>query len=362
MKIQSRIKEYTVHFVENLLPKANRLLQEIPHNRLFFFIDQNVYDIYREELADLTGKNLHYVIEAKEENKEFLKLADYYALLLNERFTKKDMLVTVGGGILQDISGFIASTYLRGIKWTFFPTTLLAQADSCIGSKTSINFKNRKNLLGSFFPPDNIFIDSRFCSTLLAGDFNSGRGEIIKFHLMSDKKSYHKLLDYLKIPDPLEPQKLNDIIRSTLKIKMSYFMEDEFDSQRRNLLNYGHCFGHALESASDFLVPHGEAVILGMAFANLVSLKRGIIKPGTYEELQDLLRPYHPAFDLSTVEADEIVHYMKNDKKRTGPHLSMILCRDIGDQIKCDDIKEEEIYSTYREFLSHSQAAGLTIT
>jgi 3-dehydroquinate synthase len=352
MNIQSRIKQYTVRFGKNLLAKAADLLKEIPHNRLFFFIDKNVYDIYHRDLAALIDKNFYYVIDAKEENKEFLKLAEYYSLLLDEGFTKKDILVTIGGGILQDISGFIASTYLRGIKWVFFPTTLLAQADSCIGSKTSINFKKRKNLLGSFFPPDNIFIDSRFCSTLLKGDFNSGRGEIIKFHLMSDKKNYRKLLAYLKLHDPLEPGKLNGIIRSTLKIKMSYFMEDEFDSGRRNLLNYGHCFGHAVESASHFVVPHGEAVILGMGFANLVSLKRGLMDTQTYETLENLLKPYYPTFDLSSIESEKIVYYMKSDKKRTGRHLTMILCLGIGKQIKCDDIKENEIHSAYREFLS----------
>ena len=138
-----------------------------------------------------------------------------------ENMLLNDVLITFGGGILQDICGFIASTLYRGIKWIFFPTTLLAQADSCIGSKTSINFKNSKNLIGSFYPPDIIIIDPVFCKTLTPGYFNSGLGEIIKFHLMSDYNEYEKLEKYLASNNLRDGAEFHDIIWSTLMIKKS---------------------------------------------------------------------------------------------------------------------------------------------
>ena len=272
-------------------------------------------------------------------------------MLIENRFTRNDVLLTIGGGILQDISGFVASTLYRGIKWVFFPTTLLAQADSCIGSKTSVNFGDSKNLIGSFYPPDMIHIDARFCHTLTDEYFNSGVGEIIKFHLLSDNKGYARLKEYLLSSDLCETSRLNKIILSTLAIKKSYFEGDEFDTGRRNLLNYGHCFGHALESASNFGVCHGEAVLVGMGFANLMSLKRGIMYKEKYDEFEAIFQKHYPRFDLSSVSADVLIEYLKRDKKRVGKDLTMILAEDIGKHYKSDDIKEFEIRNVYHEFL-----------
>jgi 3-dehydroquinate synthase len=239
----------------------------------------------------------------------------------------------------------------RGLKWMFFPTTLLAQADSCIGSKTSINFDDSKNLIGTFYPPDIIYVDSAFCKTLTAEYFNSGLGEVIKFHLMSDKKGYDLLKRYLSKKDLRDNELFEEVIRSTLAIKRSYFEGDEFDSGRRNLLNYGHCFGHALESASSFKVSHGEAVIVGMGFANLVSLKRGLMSKAKYDEFEKILSARHPKFDFASVKVEDLIKYLKKDKKRVGSDLTMILSKDIGQQFKYDDLKESEVSDIHRQFL-----------
>ena len=232
----------------------------------------------------------------------------------------------------------------------FLPTTLLSQADSCIGSKTSINFKDSKNLIGSFYPPDRIFIDVGFCDTLTPEYFNSGLGEIIKFHFLSDKKRYNLLKEYLSSQDLRKTDLFKKIIWSTLNIKKSYFEQDEFDTGRRNLLNYGHCFGHALESASNFEICHGEAVIVGMGFANLLSLKRGLLKKEKYLEFEEILKKYYPRFDISKINVDDILFYLKHDKKRIGKYLTMILAEDIGKHYKYNDIKNEEIIGTFNEF------------
>ncbi|MDD3296587.1 MAG: 3-dehydroquinate synthase [Candidatus Omnitrophica bacterium] len=350
MKINSKIKNYSVEMIDNLLERKDKIFSSLRYRRLFYLVDENFFSIYEKKIKEFIGEDFFYVIPATEQNKSYFKLADYYRVLVGNNFMRSDILVTFGGGILQDISGFIASTLYRGIKWIFFPTTLLAQADSCIGSKTSINFEDSKNLIGTFYPPDFIYIDSGFCRTLTEDYFNSGLGEIIKFHLMSDSKGYTLLKEYLSSSDLRDEGLLKKIILLTLGIKRSYFESDEFDSGRRNLLNYGHCFGHALESASNFKVCHGEAVIVGMGFANLLSLKRGIITKEKYDEFERIFRKHYPRFDLSTISVDALIGYLKRDKKRIGQDLTMILCEDIGKQIKADDIKESEIKDTFKEF------------
>lgn len=353
MNIQSKIKNYTVEMVDNLLDKKDEILSKLNFDQLYYFIDTNVYNIYKNKLKSFIGEDTYLLIEALETNKEYSNLTRYYKFLIENNFKRSDFLVTIGGGVLQDISGFIASTLYRGIKWIFIPTTLLAQADSCIGSKTSINFDDSKNLIGSFYPPDAIYIDVAFCKTLAQEYFNSGLGEIIKFHLLSDQKGYKRLRQYLRSPHLIQGKSFKDIIWSNLEIKKSYFEGDEFDTHRRNLLNYGHCFGHALESASDFAVSHGEAVLIGMGFANLLSLKRGLMSKEKYSEFEDIFKNYYPNYDISKIDVEEIIYYLKRDKKRVGKDLTMILSEDVGKQRKYNDIKETEVLETFEDFIKN---------
>lgn len=351
MNLHSKVKDYSVKIVDSVLQQRDLIFSGLQSDRLFYFVDKNVYTIYNKELKPFIKDDFCCIIPATETNKEYLKLSEYYQTLIKAQFTRNDILVTIGGGILQDISGFIASTLYRGVRWIFFPTTLLAQADSCIGSKTSINFNSSKNLIGTFYPPDMIFIDIAFCQTLPFEYFNSGLGEIIKFHLLSDKQRYDFLKKYLACGDLRNNEYFKPIILSTLEIKKSYFEGDEFDMGRRNLLNYGHCFGHALESASDFAVCHGEAVLVGMGFANLLSLRRGIMSQGKYDEFEEIMQAHYPRFDLSAIRLDDIIYYLKRDKKRVGKDLTMILSKDVGKEYKFNDIKESEIIKTYNEFV-----------
>ncbi len=350
MKIESKVKGYTFKTIEGIFDKKKELLSPFKGANFFYIVDSNVYKLYNSEIKRFVDKSPVLVIPATEGNKSYIKIADYYKRLIKNNFRKNDVLVTFGGGTLQDISGFIASTIFRGVRWVFFPTTLLAQADSCIGSKTSINFEAAKNTIGTFYPPDYIYSDPAFCKTLSKRYFNSGIGEIIKFHLMSNPRRYGLLKKYLNYSGKGNNPYFKEVIESTLNIKYSYFKGDEFDSGRRNLLNYGHCFGHALESASNYSVCHGEAVIVGMGFADLLSLKRGIMKKEKYDEFEDIFRRHYPRFNVSKISDKDIIYYLKRDKKRVGKDLTMILCHDIGKQFKYADIKEKEIVSVYKDF------------
>ncbi len=353
MIIKSKIKNYRLEFKDNVLKYKNLLKTDNVQQKYLYLIDDNVYKIYQKQVKTFIGKNKLIIVPANENSKSFHSLAKIYRALINNEFRKKDTLVIFGGGILQDISGFIASTIYRGVKWIFFPTTLLAQADSCIGSKTSINFDESKNLIGTFYPPDKIYIDINFLNTLKDDYFHSGVGEIIKFHLMADNKRYQLLKKFLSSPNLKKSNILKKIIKSTLLIKKSYFEGDELDLGRRNLLNYGHCFGHALESASNFKVSHGQAVIVGMGFANLLSLKRGLMKKEKYNEFEEIFKKYYPRFDISKIKVKDIIYYLKRDKKRVSKDLTMILSEDIGKQFKLNNIKEKEVIETFNDFVKN---------
>ena len=340
MQISSNVKDYTVTSIDEVLTKRGEVFEEFAGRRLFFFVDDSISEHYGEKLRAFTEEDFCLVIRAHESEKEYRKIADYYQALIDAGCTRNDVLVTIGGGILQDISGFIASTLYRGLRWVFIPTTLLAQADSCIGSKTSINFGDSKNLVGSFYPPDRVYIDSGFCASLTDEYFNSGVGEIIKFHLLSNGEGYATLREYLSQSNLREQNLLGDITLSTLQVKKSYFEEDEFDTGRRNLLNYGHCFGHALESATDFGVCHGEAVIVGMGFANLVALKRRLMTQAKYDEFEEIFKKHYPKFDLAAISVDDIIKYMKKDKKRVGKDLVLIMGSDVGEFDKFTDVTD----------------------
>jgi len=343
MIIASKIKTYSLEIVEDALGQRQRILGAVKHSREFYFIDAGLYELYKDRIDSFVNNAFIHIVPAQETNKEYVKLADYFRLLIEAGFTRNDVLVTMGGGVLQDISGFIASTLYRGIKWIFIPTTLLAQADSCIGSKTSINFGDIKNLIGTFYPPDFIAVDPFFTCTLSVSEFNSGMGEILKFHLLSDTNRVDFLKRSLATDNWRNSSLLDEVILSTLEIKKSYFEADEFDTGRRNLLNYGHCFGHALESASHFGIAHGEAVLIGMGVANNLALKRGLMLQSQYDMFEDILSPFYPAFDWSKVSVDDILMYMKKDKKRTGVGLVMIMGESIGVFKKFDDVQEDEI-------------------
>ncbi len=351
MIVKSNLRNYEVIFQNQIFDSISIFDEKIKdkYSNLYFFIDKNVYDLYEKKFRNLIHYSKYLLIEAIESNKEYIKVAEYFAWLIENKFTRQDALITIGGGILQDISGFIASTLYRGINWFFFPTTLLSQADSCIGSKTSINFGDSKNLIGTFYPPFYIFNDRSFCSTLSDSAFNSGIGEIIKFHLLSNKERYKLLLEYLE-GDVRNSPVFEDVVRSTLEIKYNYFSTDEFDTGRRNLLNYGHCFGHALESATHFGISHGEAVIVGMGFANLLAFKRGLMTKEKHYEFEKIFERFYPQFDINKISVDTIIHYLKKDKKRVGKDLTLIMLSDIGDAKKYDDVMEYEIRDTYVSF------------
>lgn len=345
--VHSNIRDYEVRFEED----PDFLAVLAAQSQACYAVDENVWAIYRETLLKELPEADTVVVPISEERKNLETVTWLYSQLVQRPAKRNLTLISFGGGILQDLVGFAVSTLYRGIRWIYAPTTLLAQADSCVGSKTSLNYLGYKNLLGTFYPPAQIHIYPTFLATQSDEDYQSGVGEVIKLHMMGGRPLYDKLR--MALPDILArlPERLIPAIEDSLRVKLSFIADDEFDTGRRNLLNYGHDFGHALESTSDFTIPHGQAVVVGMLAANLVARNRSLLRREFEREIADTLllpsltvRPHAKA-----LEPQALIDALKQDKKRTGDGLALIMMTDEFSFQRVNDLTPEEVFPVVEE-------------
>lgn len=318
--IQSHKGPYTVSFDDDLLRNPAGLLQGEPH----FLVDANVARIYAKPLAAILAHPNLIVIEATEANKSLERTIPLFNRLVGNKVRRSHVLVAIGGGIVQDITCFIASTLLRGLPWRFVPTTLLAQADSCIGSKSSINLGDTKNILGTFNPPRQVFVATEFLDTLAPTEIQSGIGEILKVHAIDGAAAFDRLA--CEFEDMFADRNvLKKYIRSALLIKQRFIEQDEFDLGIRNIFNYGHSFGHAIESATEYAVPHGIAVTIGMDMANHVAAERGLVPRSQVQRMHATLRKNYQAHSKTPIGLEPMLSALTKDKKNTSTMLGLIL-------------------------------------
>lgn len=347
IKIHSSLRDYTVHFHDRagFLGEFSRFTQRL------FVIDENVWRHHGGGCLAAIPEQDRVLFRSSEEHKSLEGVVELYDLLM-ERSAKKNLtLISIGGGIVQDVTGFVASTMYRGLNWVFVPTTLLSQADSCIGSKTSLNFKRFKNLIGTFYPPAEVHIYPPFLATLDDADFLSGLGEVVKLHLMGGIEATSALNSCLEEVLSRKAPELLSAIHNSLDIKLNYLEGDEFDTGRRNLLNYGHCFGHALETVSGYAIPHGQAVVVGMLFANLIAVSRGLLSSARADLLAQTLlgRSLSVPIRKGYLDWQPLVEAMKQDKKRTGDGLVMVLLAEDASLHKVNDLSVEEVRAALAE-------------
>ncbi len=343
MIIKSRLKDYEVSFshgfsfISELASLENR----------YVVVDSNVLELYGERLKPILGDSSRVLVfrssERNKSAKKALELAEKVMELPSKRNT---MLISIGGGIVQDVTGFAASVLYRGIKWVFVPTTLLAQTDSCIGSKTSLNHAGNKNLLGTFYPPDKIYVDTDFIRTLSRKDYLNGLGEIAKIAITRGADGISEFESDLPKLLSSDLPKLQEWIMKSLEVKKAFIEEDEFDRGRRKLLNYGHTFGHALEKTSAYSIPHGQGVSIGILIANRISASRGRIDTATETKIQKMVIPLIKVKIKKEFFSDDFIETIKKDKKRTGDSLPAILLRSDSSVLSLEsvnDVREDEV-------------------
>jgi 3-dehydroquinate synthase len=347
LSIKSYKGDYSVEFTSD----AFAAVQTLPVDKTQLIVDQKVFDLYRAHFEKYLADFKKVFINAEEAEKDIDQISKYVRVLSANGVKIDHTLVAVGGGITQDITCFLAATMFRGMSWIFVPTTLLAQADSCIGSKSSINVGSLKNLLGTFTPPRQIFLDVGFLRTLEAKDIASGTGEILKVHMIKGIEYFERAIVDLHAMKT-DFQVLQNYIAASLRYKKELIELDEMDKGPRNVMNYGHSFGHAIESATSFGIPHGIAVTMGMDMANYQSMKMGRITEADFFKWHTALRENYRDFENVPLDRGIFSSSLKKDKKNTGSLLSLILVRRQGPIEKIGVAPDAEFQKNCDEFFA----------
>ena len=344
--VKSRFIDYEVLFVSDFIVP----LTQYAVNDTIFIVDRKIFGLYKSQFESVLTDEKVILIDALETNKNIDYCQVIITRLIKSEIKRNYTIVAIGGGIIQDISAFIASILYRGVIWVFFPTTLLSQADSCIGSKTSINMGEYKNLLGNFYPPSKIYIDIDFLETLSVEEIKSGIGEILHFYFFAGSDLAEEMMNnYDEILET--PSLLQKYIVASLKIKREIIVIDEFDKNERNLFNYGHTFGHAIETLTRYGINHGQAVTMGMDIANYLSEKLGYMDRKTYDSMKIILSKNIPELDIGKYDLEKYFYALSRDKKNVGENLVCILSQGPGKlvkkQIAFDNVLKEMITSYF---------------
>lgn len=323
MIIKSSTKNYCVNIYTNLEQVKKVSVDE----STFIVIDKKLFELYKNVFPDIPSGKV-YVLDAVEEKKTIDTALEICEMMTGLPAKRNARLVSFGGGIVQDITGFVANILYRGINWVFYPTTLLAACDSCIGGKTSLNYKKFKNLLGTFYPPDEVNICTPFFNTLSERDFQSGLGEVVKFNVMFGESGITRMEKNIDLLLDRNDDKIKEFVESSLAFKKDFIEKDEFDRGVRIKLNFAHTFGHAFETISNYAIPHGTAVAMGTIVANRISYTRGWLTEDKVMRIEKvLLKIIHIDKKMELLNMDAIVAAIHKDKKQIGTELTAVLMK-----------------------------------
>ena len=325
---------YPIHIENGILAKTGELVSEVFSGKKIMIVsDDNVFPLYGEiitkALSD-SGFECHsFVLPHGEPTKSFQSLPKIYEALINAKLTRSDLLIALGGGVIGDLAGFAASSYLRGIKFVQIPTSLLAQVDSSVGGKVAVDLPQGKNLVGAFYHPKAVIIDPDVLNTLPDHFISDGMGEVIKYGCIKDKELFELLCRHTSFDD-LKP-KLTQIIARCVDIKRIVVEADQFDLGERILLNFGHTLAHTIEQHFNYeRESHGEAVGIGMYQITKIAEEKGLTTSECAEQIKKALEIYKLP-DNSNLPIDVLTDAISLDKKNLNNHLNVVLLHDIGD-------------------------------
>lgn len=268
--------------------------------------------------------------EEGEKSKRLSVIESLAEKMVEKEFTRKDAIIALGGGVVGDIAGFLASIYFRGIPYIQIPTTLLAMVDSSIGGKTGVDLICGKNLIGTTTQPATVFIDTNYLKTLPVKQIRNGLAEIIKYGIIADEKLFKFIEQNLEKIFAYEEKAINYIIKRSVEIKVKIIEEDEKEKGKRMLLNYGHTYGHALERLSNYTLLHGYAISIGMVIINDIAIKKKLLKKAEAERIKKLFKSVElPTTTMKKPTLKDIA----SDKKREGDYINLVFPTKIGHAI-----------------------------
>jgi 3-dehydroquinate synthase len=343
LRINTKTQKYSIVIGSNLILNISKIIKDnsVNFKKCLVVIDKNISKKTISQIKKSLNRKKLYIhfFKANEINKNINSVNKILDILLNKNFSREDCIISVGGGITGDISGFAASLFKRGLKFINIPTTLLSQVDSSIGGKTGVNTKYGKNLIGSFYQPNLVISDIQFLKTLPNREVICGYGEILKHSLIANKNFFNFLNKNTKKIINLKSPFIEKAIFESCKIKKNVVEKDEKEKNLRKILNFGHTFAHAYEASLSYSkkLNHGEAVILGIKTALSFSLKNNLLKKDDYYSINNHITnsklPSNINKFFKTKDLKKIMSFMLKDKKNYSDKISLVLLKQIGSPI-----------------------------
>ena len=341
--------------VENSFDKLPEELDkfEIKDKKICIVTDSMVNGLYGDEVVNILtpyAKEVFiYAFSYGEENKNLDTVKEIYEFLIQNKMERKDMLLALGGGVVGDVTGFVAATYLRGIDVVQVPTTLLAQVDSSVGGKTGVDFDAYKNMVGAFKMPVLVYSNVSALKSLDDRQFYSGMAEVMKYGLIKNANFYEWILENMYEIHDRNPETLEDMVVKSCTFKKIVVEKDPTEKGERALLNFGHTIGHAIEKAKNFELSHGECVALGSVAAAYISWKKDYISSEDYYEIRDMFVPFNLPISIENINPEEILQLTTSDKKMDGDNIKFILLKKVGKAIIDTTVTKEEILAGINE-------------
>lgn len=317
------------------------------YQKIMVLSNTTVGALYSEKLLNILtskGKNIFYFeLNDGEEHKNIESAFGIYDYMLEQDFDRNSLIITLGGGVICDLGGYIASTYMRGIDFIQIPTSLLAQVDASVGGKVAVNHAKAKNLIGTFHQPKLVLIDTEFLPSLPSKEFKAGMGEVIKHSFLRDNGYYEYLKNNVESIKKLESNIMIEVIKRSCIVKKEIVETDETEKGNRALLNLGHTWGHALETATNYKgYSHGEGVAKGILFEMMLSEKLGYLEDGYMEKAKEIFSLYDMDSEPLKIQEKRLIDLMKKDKKNTDGNIKFILPKKIGEN-SIEDVSHEVI-------------------
>jgi 3-dehydroquinate synthase len=344
-------RSYEIKIEAGFIDKLSSIPEFNKYKKIIALTDSNVYRIYQKQI-DAASFLKVIQLPPGEETKSFAFLQQVWDHMVELKLDRKSLLVLIGGGVIGDLGGFAAATYMRGIDFVQIPTTLLSQVDSSVGGKTGINHPHGKNLLGAFYQPKAVYIDPNVLKTLPVNEFKSGLGEVVKFGVIRDESFFEYLRENASDILALKNEALIKIIAKCCSIKAEVVGADEKENGVRAILNYGHSAAHGLENVCQYKgVLHGQAVAFGMDVEMCIAAHRGLVLEKDFARQRALLDALQLGFYVPPFEMEKYLSAITMDKKNTNDRLSFVLPTRIGEVLLYDNINFEEISESTKNTL-----------
>lgn len=348
VKVTTPLKTYEIVFEQDYKALSELIgTLDKKYSKIAIITDDKVGPIYAENLMDalssLKIECLSYEFPNGEVNKNYESINGMYDFLISNRYDRKALLIALGGGVVGDMVGFCAATYMRGIDFIQAPTSLLAQVDSSVGGKTGIDFNGYKNIVGAFYQPELVYVNTQTLKTLDREQFASGMGEALKHGMIMDASYLDRMIEDSEAVKSLDHEAIAKLVGRSCQIKAAVVSEDEKEHGLRAILNFGHTIGHAVERLMDFKLGHGQCVALGMVASSHIAMNLGNLTSEEVSRVVEVIELYELPVTVSGLTVDQVYDELFYDKKTQHNIINIVLLDGLGTCYQNKSLSEDQI-------------------